>query len=319
MDVIELLKRRRDLMNVGLKGLPYDAELDYLESRGGPVVDTGIIPTSSTGIKITLAMVGMMTIRALAGCKNSNWKMMYRTAYYNFIYGDTDLQTSSVAPAVYDKTVDSFNFLNDGIFHVERSGLEDSIEISGTVSPIDTIKLFGINDRYYVGKVSNVQISEGGLIIMDLIPVRVGNVGYFYDKIRRRLFGANSGSFVLGCEKDGVDYSSTDGWTFGYRWNQRGLAANADCVVTKYFDVNAGDSLIYNLGSNDLNIGIWYKTTDDVEHYYGFANRSRQDNTFTVPSNTKQVSFSLKTANIDIAYIENRTQLKNIYKGVKAL
>jgi len=38
---------------------------------------------------------------------------------------------------------------------------------------------------------------------MDLIPVRVGQVGYMYDKISNKLFGnSGTGSFILGPDLD---------------------------------------------------------------------------------------------------------------------
>ena len=38
--------------------------------------------------------------------------------------------------------------------------------------------------------------------IRDLIPVRVGNVGYMYDKVSRQLFGnSGTGDFILGPDK----------------------------------------------------------------------------------------------------------------------
>ena len=37
---------------------------------------------------------------------------------------------------------------------------------------------------------------------MDLIPVRVGQVGYMYDKVSRQLFGnSGTGNFILGNDK----------------------------------------------------------------------------------------------------------------------
>ncbi len=40
------------------------------------------------------------------------------------------------------------------------------------------------------------------MIVFDAIPVRVGQVGYMYDKVSGNLLGnAGSGSFVLGNDK----------------------------------------------------------------------------------------------------------------------
>jgi hypothetical protein len=43
--------------------------------------------------------------------------------------------------------------------------------------------------------------SNNGLV-RDLIPVRVGQVGYMYDKVSGQLFGnSGTGEFILGADK----------------------------------------------------------------------------------------------------------------------
>ena len=44
-----------------------------------------------------------------------------------------------------------------------------------------------------------IRSAQNGIIEHDYIPVRVGQVGYMYDRVSRRLFGnAGTGAFVLG-------------------------------------------------------------------------------------------------------------------------
>lgn len=48
-----------------------------------------------------------------------------------------------------------------------------------------------------VVRISSVKIDDG--LTFDAIPVRVGNVGYMYDKVSGKLFGnAGTGDFILG-------------------------------------------------------------------------------------------------------------------------
>jgi hypothetical protein len=47
--------------------------------------------------------------------------------------------------------------------------------------------------------VKKVALTYNGVCVFDAIPVRVGNVGYMYDKISGQLFGnAGTGDFILG-------------------------------------------------------------------------------------------------------------------------
>lgn len=48
-----------------------------------------------------------------------------------------------------------------------------------------------------------LQLSRAGVLLRDFIPVRVGNVGYMYDKVSAQLFGnAGTGDFILGPDKN---------------------------------------------------------------------------------------------------------------------
>jgi hypothetical protein len=44
------------------------------------------------------------------------------------------------------------------------------------------------------------------ILVRDFIPVRVGNVGYMYDKVSGQLFGnSGTGNFILGPDKTDVE------------------------------------------------------------------------------------------------------------------
>jgi hypothetical protein len=43
------------------------------------------------------------------------------------------------------------------------------------------------------------KIYSSNTLIMDLIPVRIGQIGYMYDKVSGKLFGnSGTGQFILG-------------------------------------------------------------------------------------------------------------------------
>ena len=48
-------------------------------------------------------------------------------------------------------------------------------------------------------KVYYFQIYEGNDLVLDLIPVRIGQIGYMYDKVSGQLFkNSGTGDFILG-------------------------------------------------------------------------------------------------------------------------
>lgn len=50
-------------------------------------------------------------------------------------------------------------------------------------------------------KIGKVRMTVDGVLVRDFIPVRVGQVGYMYDKVSKQLFGnSGTGSFTLGSD-----------------------------------------------------------------------------------------------------------------------
>jgi hypothetical protein len=62
----------------------------------------------------------------------------------------------------------------------------------------------GTIGNYSKAKVYYCKIWNGGNLVFDAIPVRVGQVGYMYDRVSGQLFGnSGSGDFVLGNDVSG--------------------------------------------------------------------------------------------------------------------
>ena len=57
----------------------------------------------------------------------------------------------------------------------------------------------GTDSRKFVGRIAYVKIYLSDVLVMDCIPVRVGQTGYMYDKVSGNLFGnRGTGDFILG-------------------------------------------------------------------------------------------------------------------------
>lgn len=92
-----------------------------------------------------------------------------------------------------------------------------SIDVDGTVNSINygagspsalSMYMFARHRQdngvgnYSKAKIYYCKIWNGGALVRDFIPVRVGQVGYMYDKVSGELFGnSGSGSFTLGNDK----------------------------------------------------------------------------------------------------------------------
>lgn len=201
--VTELMRRR-----FGGKSLPYDAEIEYLESTGTQYINTGITPDANTGIQCIA--FGINPDNFMVGLKdtasgNTRWAIgnSGNNRYY-YGYGST----SSIFSINQDViALIGLNFLNSRTFNVSKvdgtGGAYYSLPVL-SFTPQNQIRIFGSSGvvasyTTWSGKMYSVKISQNADVIMDLIPVRVGTTGYMYDRVSGQLFGNDgTGNFNLG-------------------------------------------------------------------------------------------------------------------------
>lgn len=194
--------------------MPYDAEIEYLESSGTQEIDTGVPPNTNVGVFGTVMRLdddGGMNDKIFLGCTDNGYYndgngfgVAFKTGFYmhkTFVRPITIPNTNSLITF-------SMNYLNDNIgsFNSETVTLETK---TGDYTN-KSIRLFNFYQKdnthstYAVTKVRfySVKLSVGENLVRDFIPVRVGNVGYMYDKVSKQLFGnQGTGSFILGPDK----------------------------------------------------------------------------------------------------------------------
>lgn len=190
--------------------LPYDAQVEYLQSNGNAYINTGITPSATTGMLIKGMPTGTAD-RVWAGQRNggstaTRWYVGSSTRYYGgygaFVAPSPDITTDTTA--IYTLKL---NYKGDGNFVI----LDGNNTILATVAllslgftPANNIRLFGSagatgNTYKWPGKMYAAEITQNSDVVMNLIPVRVGTVGYMYDTISGQLFGNNgSDSFGVG-------------------------------------------------------------------------------------------------------------------------
>ena len=202
-----LLNRRRYM---GGKALPYDAEVEYLIFANTQGIDTNIIGNLIYTFELEVNVSSLVNSsedrnKLFMSRRNSNSRYYeveisnqsnYLRPRYNT---DKNLTTYSV-PLNTDLTI----LLNtDGQYIVNG-------EVVKTVTRVNlstTRHLYignsgvsancGFDGRYYYFKLYN-----GTSLLLDLIPVRVGTDGYFYDKVSGKLFKAKDNTtFGVGPDK----------------------------------------------------------------------------------------------------------------------
>ena len=182
----------------------YDAEVEYLESTGTQYINTGISQNSNYIIEVEV-MASAYGVEGLVGARVS------RISYDHSLVFPTDAQQLR------------YSLGNQKIFANFTLNEWHTVITNGSVWYIDDVQqtnvnyttpfnndnltyyLFAINTNGTVSnynssvKVRRCKIRNGDTVLVDLIPVRVGQVGQMYDQISKRLFGnSGTGNFVFG-------------------------------------------------------------------------------------------------------------------------
>lgn len=180
--------------------LPYDAAVEYLQSSGNQYIETGIVPTTSTGIRVDAMKLNtsdtyICGLRETSG--NTRW-CIGNNGYWGYgSYGGQRTVPKDV------QTTFELNYLTSGTFSVDGYGSTSTLPAL-KFTPTNNIRLFGsagVSASYskWTGRIYGVKISQGSNVVMDLIPVRIGTTGYMYDRVGGQLFGnAGTGNFTLG-------------------------------------------------------------------------------------------------------------------------
>ncbi len=176
--------------------IPYDAEVDYVSIGAGQICNLGIQPTVETLFKARAAF--QTTSGDLHfGIKVSEYAN-FRIFYYGTLYFDLGNYYGqggrcSISNFPY-RTVKAMEFGNN---YIKVDGVEVVSKTTSTTT-LDTGEFqFGPG----ASKVYSAQLSTSGVMQRDLIPVRLGTVGYFYDRVSRGMFGASTGSLTPGPDK----------------------------------------------------------------------------------------------------------------------
>lgn len=204
---MNLIERRRQMMMS--KSLPYDAEIEYLESSGKQYIDTGIVPyPDSTGFEGTVEYVALSggindSDNYIFGVRqNSQHTRFWAGVANRFLRGAIGtFKSTEIVVNINTKRVMTFNLNGNAKI---TFGSDEFVMDTSSFTLQRNAYLFAANDQgnpsfYSSAKLYFAKIYEGTTLVRDFIPVRVGQVGYMYDKVSGQLFGnQGTGNFVLG-------------------------------------------------------------------------------------------------------------------------
>jgi len=207
------LLRRMILMNQGSSTppepvLPYDAEVEYLEASGTQYIDLNVYATTSLVTEIEFTLVN--------GFSFSNTAFLFGTYDDGCIYSVAMPSLSNIrvpSSSGFTNLSVSLNYTSSHTISFKPGAIYFDGVIKGTQSRSITttgvpVRLWGRNatsdsNKTITSKVRihGVKLSNSSGLILELIPVRLGQIGYLYDRIGGNLYGNNgTGNFILGSD-----------------------------------------------------------------------------------------------------------------------
>lgn len=179
----------------------YDAQVEYLQSTGTQYIDTGIVVADTDKIFADAMFLSKSGDNMLFGASGNSGEGGIRVEIYsNSTYYVRFGSTSSVSAST-SALNQRHNFeLRKNYFGVD--GVQTRTP-SYSSMPSRSLWVFSRNNsvtgvvRVYGFEIKNVSNDD----IISLIPVRIGQVGYMYDRVSGHLFGnAGTGNFIVGSD-----------------------------------------------------------------------------------------------------------------------
>lgn len=195
---------RRKLI-VGNNKLPYDAEIEYLESGDGYcIISTDTILTGYDNTIYAKFLIKGYTSEASTyanvwGCYAGEAYNTYRVIRGGSnssigVYNGRRASNGYTGQALALNTVCNLT-LNPNNYNINGTTKNYANSNKGT----ENTAFFKPIQNWAKLRVYYFKVKKENTVILDLIPVRVGQVGYIYDKISGQLFGnSGTGNLILG-------------------------------------------------------------------------------------------------------------------------
>lgn len=213
--------------------IPYMAKIEYLESTGTQYINTGMLPNATDTLNIDFKLP-VLNSGAIMGfryktrnnlvelwCSASN-KFQAATGdvdLTNIADADTEMHHFSINPKSGTATLDgNSTYVGNYTVNNPRRPYLFCTGIGNVASNFSRVRIY----RFYI---------EGKI---DLVPIRIGSVGYMYDKISGNLFGnSGTGKFVLGPDVEILSYANEIAFleSTGSQYIDTGYIPNSNTVI----------------------------------------------------------------------------------------
>ena len=196
-----------DLVYKKQTALPYDAEVEFLQSSGTQWIDTGIVLQENDIVEIEAMFLKKSGDNYMMGSsriseEGGTWIEVYNNSTHYVRFGSSSSAYKSGSASANMNVWRTYK-MEKGKFYVD--GVQKLTPDYASM-PNRSLVIFGRNSATPNGgvvKIRSAKILRDGAPILDLSSVRVGSVGYMYDSVSGHLLGNDgSDSFILGNDKN---------------------------------------------------------------------------------------------------------------------
>lgn len=188
----------------------YDAQVAYLESTGTQYINTGVAASTTASYEVECSFE---TSANQFMCAIRHSGSYYNRSFFGIYNGDISLyygrsSSNSWSPQTHDTAFHNYKqIVDDSSATVEFDGVQHSFTRQNYSLGV-TYYLFRRNSneanlqQYCSSKVRFAKFYDSsGSLVLNLIPVRCGTVGYMYDRVSGTLLGNDgTGDFVVGAD-----------------------------------------------------------------------------------------------------------------------
>ena len=287
----------------------YDTEIEYLESTGTQWIDTGITPYTNTRVQfkfMNLAVTGDVIVGYYTTDDKTDWRFFnYQQQTYFDIPGSANFGNRIYGNSTYGNTVYEYElgnfYVKDLVTGQYKIGQQNNVEYTG--SSTITLNNYSQSSTKSKNRFYYFKIYDGNTLVRDFIPVRVGQVGYMYDRVSRQLFGNDgTGNFTLGPDIVKIEYLESTGTQY---INTRYMPTGSDIKIEGEYYPNGGSSW-----------AAWFCSYVDENHEsYRILKYNNDDNSIVFTCGTDAGSSGTTTIQSGTIYTYELTQDKLILNG----
>ena len=188
------------------KRLPFDAEIEYLESTRTQWIDTGVKTLSSSTVEVEAAATVFKSGDVIFGSVGEDDSSLLRALIYDDPTRGPIISLQSGRYGVTDAFIAYDTAFHNYIITPTKAEVDGkTFSVTRSDNSLRNFLLFAFVSNSFKNshaRISRCKIYNSDVLVLDLIPVRKGNIGYMYDRISGQLIGnSGTGAFVIGPDK----------------------------------------------------------------------------------------------------------------------